>query len=99
MGHVYLGRKLPFALLNLELWRCWRERCGCYYAGHFVDGDDGDGFCCLPAFETNNRYYRDDLCYAGHTTIFFEVFGEFYPRHGSLAFKSIFESIACLFVA
>ena len=36
MEHVSIGRKLPFALLKLELWRCWREHWGVYYAGDFV---------------------------------------------------------------
>ena len=78
MEHVSLGRKLPFALLTLELWRYWRERRGCYYAGHFVDQDEGDGLYCRPAFETDSRYYRGDRYYAGYTTNFFEVLGEFF---------------------
>ena len=97
MEHVSLGRKLPFALLKLELWRYWCERCGCYYAGHFVDQDGGDGLYCRPAFETDSRYYRGDRYYAGYTTNSFEVSGEFLPRHLFLSFKAILESMAWLF--
>ena len=66
-----LGCELPFALLKLELWRCWREHCGCYYAGHFVDGDEGDGFCCRPDFETDSSRlsvlsWRSVLCRLHH---------------------------------
>ena len=95
MEHVSLGRKLQHALLNfLELWRCWRERCSCYNASHFVDGDEGDGFCCRPASETDNRYFRGELCYAGYTTNLFGVLGEVFTRHRSLALKAFFESMA-----
>ena len=48
MEHVSLGRKLPFALLNWDLWRCWRECCGCYYVGHLGDRDEGGGFDVVP---------------------------------------------------
>ena len=75
MKHMSLGHELPFALLNVELWRCWRRRCGYYYVGHFVDRDKGDGFCCRPTCETDSSYYRGDLCYAGYTTKCFEVLG------------------------
>ena len=76
MEHVALGRKLPFALLKLELWRCCREHCGCYYARHFVNQDEGDGLYCRSAFETDSRYYRGDRYYIGYTTNYFEVSGE-----------------------
>ena len=59
---------------------CRREHCGCYYAGHFVDQDEGDGLCGRPAFETDSRYYRGDRYYAGYTTIFFRAAGGgFFP--------------------
>ena len=76
MEHVSLEPKLPFALLKLELWRCWCERCDCYYAGHFIDQNEGDGLYCRPAFETDSRYDRGDRYYAGYTTKYLEVSGE-----------------------
>ena len=79
MEHVSLGRTLPFLLLKLELWRCWRKHCGCFFAGHFVEQDEGDGLCCRPAFETDNRYCRVDRSYAGFATNSFEVLGEVFP--------------------
>ena len=83
-----LGRKLPFALLKLELWRCWREHCGCEYASHFVDQDEGDGLYCRPAFETGScYYYRGDRYYAGYTTNSFEVLGEVFFLTSFLALK------------
>ena len=96
MEYVSLGRKLSFALLKLELWRCWREHCGCCYTGHFVDQDEGDGLCFSPAFEIDSRYSRGDRYYAGYTTNF-EVLGGGFPRHLSFAFKAILGSMAWLF--
>ena len=76
---MFPGRTRSFVFLKFELWWCWRVCCGCYYADHLVDRDKGDEVCCRPAFETDSRYYRGDLCYASYTTIVSVVLGEFFP--------------------
>ena len=78
MEHVSLGLELLFALLKLELWRCWHEHCGCCYAVRCVGQDEDDGLCCRSSFEIDTRYYRGDRYYTGSTMILFEVLGEFF---------------------
>ena len=96
--HVSLGRKIPFALLKLELRRCWRKHYGCYCAGHLVDQDEGDGLCCRPAFETDSiRYYRGDWYFAGFTTILFGVLGEVFSPTSFPCVYSNLESMAWRF--
>ena len=92
MEHVSLGRKLPFTLLKLELWRCWRERCGCYYTGHFVDQDAG--YIAVPHLRPTVAIIVVIGIMQATRRILSRCRGRFLPRHLSLAFKAILESMA-----
>ena len=89
--------RVHLRLLNLDLWRCWREHCGCYYAGHFVDQDEGDGLCCRHVFETDGRFFVAVGIMHATPRMFSRCWGRFSPRHLSLPFKAILESMAWFF--